>query len=122
MRPEQKYVMLEFGEFTYLRTKCFTILKERIENTGPDETCLVLEILCEKFQSEDSDSKSWKRVPTIPPEVLAKINRGDLEELIEVDYGDIAMNVHEKSLSTNWDNVLSGLITRKDDEEDNNVR
>jgi len=122
MRTEQKYIMLESGEFVYLRDKCLSILKERISSSGPDELCLILEILCEKFRS-NRDSKSWKRVPTIPKDILSKINRADLEELIDVNYDSCCgVNVHEKVLSTDWDLALAGLICKNEEGEDEDVR
>lgn len=111
--------MLEYGEFSYLYNKCLDVLKQRIETIGPDEMCLVLEILCDKFHPEGSTSKSWKRVPTISTDILSLISREELEELIEVDYSPPTTNLHERAIMTDWDSVLDGLVTRNEPEEEN---
>ncbi len=115
---KQKYIMLEFGEFSCLYRKCSDILQTRVQTKGPDELCLLLETLCNKFKPEGATSTSWKRIPMVPPEILSKISREELEELIEVDYKIPPPNMYEHSVTTDWDNVLDGLVTRLEDQEE----
>jgi hypothetical protein len=114
MIKEKKYVMLEFREFTYLHKKCLDLLRDRIRINGPDEICLVLEILCNKFSHDVADDRSWKRVPSIPPEILSRIDRNILEELIGINIDDNETTLHERVRLSEWDDLLSELIIPND--------
>jgi len=121
MIKEKKYVMLEFREFTYLHKKCLDLLKDRIRINGPDEICFILEILCIKFNHDVADDRSWKRVPNIPPEILSRIDRNILEELIGVNTDDNETTLHERVRLSEWDDLLSELIIPNDGGEHKDV-